>query len=64
MAAPVPEVTTPMHEGRYGSGFLASGPNRPSLASLSRSCRKASWRAPMPFGCTDETMIWYWPRGS
>ena len=40
-AAPVLLVTTPMHLGYAGSGFLCSAAKSPSCSSLAFSCSKA-----------------------
>ena len=50
IAAPVGLVTTAIRRTNGGSGRLRAGSNSPSLASFSRSCRRASSSAPMPRG--------------
>ena len=40
-AAPVLLVTTPIHLGYAGSGFLCAGSNRPSFSSRAFSCSSA-----------------------
>ena len=63
-AAPVGEVTTPIFQGKAGSGFFASSSNKPSFSSFAFNCSKAFCRAPSPLGSRDSVMIWYSPRAS
>ena len=48
MTAPVGDVTTPIVRGRKGSGFLRSGANNPSLASVALSFSSSAISAPSP----------------
>ena len=64
MAAPVGLVTTPIRRTKRGSGRFRAGSNSPSLASFSRSCRRANSRAPIPLGSICSMINWYLPRGA
>ncbi len=58
MAAPLGLVTTAIRRAKRGRGRFRSGRNNPSRASRARSCRRASSRAPIPFGSTCSITNW------
>ena len=59
MTAPVGEVTTPMTEGRKGSGFLRPSSNSPSAASRFLRSSSSAISAPTPAGSSVSMTIWY-----
>jgi len=61
ITAPVGEVMIPIFWGIIGIGLLREGSKNPSLSSRSFNWRKASWRAPMPFGSISSRISWYSP---